>query len=513
MDGFSIMIRGGFFGVELNNPFLLYYAANEFKFRLKSSLLLWCYYGSIFLVLLPSLLSFIFSFPPPFGYPELLGPFLFFFLLFFPISLNIFSRERQHFMLDYMVMSSFRFKSLFFSRIVANAFLMILPLIIGFFGVFIFGLSKTNDILSMLLLLFFIPLIIIFFLTWYLLSALILSICELRFPSSMMRVFLYYITILAVIIVLLIITLFDMNFIIVDVFFATALFANLPFSFFVLIVICAIILLLLSEVMTRLITLVIKSVTSGGHNLTIDLDPSSDFYALIESIKSSRLVNWQYSLPLFNFLPYLILYVASPDTSLIVTIGIKFFCFHFVFILLFAFLTIFPRITAEKEYKMEEMILTRISAYRYFFDKVLLLIKPIFLNSLVAVIAIIFFFRPESSSFLPLVVNLFFRSLYFVAILIFIWRLFPVKDLLQSAVLSIFGLEILGLMGSIFLFPGVEFFLISFSPILSSLIVSNFISDPKAADILFFVLWTNIIFAFIFFLGSIILIKSEIRYD
>ena len=129
------------------------------------------------------------------------------------------------------------------------------------------------------------------------------------------------------------------------------------------------------------------------------------------------------------------------------------------------------------------------------------------------VAAIIIFFRPDFSFFLPLVINLFFRSLYFVAILIFLWRFFPAKDLLQSSLLSIFGLEVLGLLVSIFLLPDIEYLWIVFSPILSSLHLALYISNPAAMDIIFFSLGVNIFMAVIFYLASIVLIKSEIRFD
>ena len=151
--------------------------------------------------------------------------------------------------------------------------------------------------------------------------------------------------------------------------------------------------------------------------------------------------------------------------------------------------------------------------YQYFFDKLWMLLKPLFLNLFVVVSAVIVFFRPDSSIFFPLLVNFLFRSLYFISILLFIWRLFPAKDLLQSAFLTIFGLEILGYMVSSFLFPDGEIFLIVFSPILSSLILFGVISDPNAADVLYIVTMFSLALSCIFLLASVVLIKSEIRYE
>jgi hypothetical protein len=102
------------------------------------------------------------------------------------------------------------------------------------------------------------------------------------------------------------------------------------------------------------------------------------------------------------------------------------------------------------------------------------------------------------------------RAVYLVSILIFIWRYYSSKDLLQSALITIFGLEVVGILLANFLFPP---FFAAFSPILSCLVIAGLIIDPKGLTALQTASGMNIIIIISLVLASIILIKSEIRYE
>jgi hypothetical protein len=170
-------------------------------------------------------------------------------------------------------------------------------------------------------------------------------------------------------------------------------------------------------------------------------------------------------------------------------------------------------VVVEKEYNMEEMILARISAYHYFVLKGKSLLKPILLNFMISFGTLILFYRSQLPFFFPLAFNLFFRAIYFVAVLMFVWRIFPPNNLLQSTVLSIFGLEIVGILVSSFLFPDVIYLQMLFAPIISSLYLTHYISVSDAMEAISFLLLVNIFLAFTFFLAALVLTKSEIRYE
>ena len=112
------------------------------------------------------------------------------------------------------------------------------------------------------------------------------------------------------------------------------------------------------------------------------------------------------------------------------------------------------------------------------------------------------------------------RAFYFVSVIIFIWRLFPTKNLLQSTLFSIIGLEVLGFLAIGLIVP-LDIVLYSpifsiYSPILSSLLISQIMIGPNVENYInstFFAVWMNLAIAIVLFLGSLILIKSEVRFE
>ncbi len=499
---------------NLPSPFFHYCTVHEIKIRLKSSLLLWCYYGCIFLILLPSFLYFIFSYSFSPVSSKLLGLLLFLFLLFFPINLDLFSRERQVSMLDYLVISPTQFKTLYFARSFANAILMILPPLGGFLGVFLIEKLSGNRLSPLFFSPFFLLLLFLFFFDWFLISVLTLGVSENYYPSSIFRTIIYYLTILTVFFVLLILDLYDFQFLISPVLLGRSLFADFPLSFLVLLILSFILLFSVYKVITHICQKTVIEVMKGGQQMKSgNFHTSSNFYLKLLNLTSTQTPTWQQSLLLLNCLPYVLVYILFDDSFSSIMFVVYLFCIHFITILLIGLFTIFPKIVMEKEYNMEEMILARISAYRYFSLKVTSLLRPILLNFLFSFGALVIFFRSETSTFFPLAVNLLFRAIYFVAVLLLIWRIFPVKNLLQSTVLSIFGIEIVGILVSIFLFPGVDYLLILFSPILSSLLLAAYISTPDAQEVISFSLQANIVLAITFYLASLVLTKSEISYS
>ena len=137
---------------------------------------------------------------------------------------------------------------------------------------------------------------------------------------------------------------------------------------------------------------------------------------------------------------------------------------------------VFPRITIEKEFNMEEMMLSRITTNEYFFQRVFLLLRNIFFPLIIAMITITILSGP-SIFFSPVLFLLVLRVFYFVSVIVLLWRLFPVKNLLQSILLSLIGLEFLVMITSL-IFPPI-FYLLFYSPIISSLMVLILIVDPS----------------------------------
>ncbi|MFX1506885.1 MAG: hypothetical protein ACFFDC_12345, partial [Promethearchaeota archaeon] len=184
---------------------------------------------------------------------------------------------------------------------------------------------------------------------------------------------------------------------------------------------------------------------------------------------------------------------------------------------LYVLFIVFPRITLEKEFNMEELLLSRISAYEYIFPRVFLLLRTIFFPLVAALITIILL----SGSFisfiglLPSLSLLVLYVFYFISIIIFLWRLFPAKNLLQMILFSLIGYDLFIILVTSFIFEPFKFLLLC-SPITSCLTATSLLTSKNNEDYFnTIVLSLGLVLSstIALFLGSIILIKSEIRYD
>ena len=508
-------------GEALLQSTMSYYITNEIRVRLKTSLLLWCYYGSVFSISIPNMFTTIF-FNRLELYHTLPSIFLFIMLFFFPLNLDIFSRESQLNMLDYLVMSSTRFNTIYVARVIANALLMICPMTIGFLSIFIgqFFVTDFLDVfISTPLFLGYLLIISMFFLSWFLIATIILSIIELKYPDSTFRVILYYFGLIIMIgSFILLNRLLNASSIIIGVLLGQKLFENLFLSFIEIIISCVVTQLFLSLVITRRTALVERKIDQEMQSGK--LLPRFSFYALLEAERSINSSSWRRIVPYFGVIPYLLIFIMLPDKSRIIVFKDNFMVvlgFYFLFILLYVLLIVFPRITIEKEFNMEELLLSRITINQYFFEKVTLLFRSILFPFMVATMVITIISWPSllHSNLVFIFLILVIRAFYFVSVIIFIWRLFPSKNLLQSTLFSIIGLEVLGFLAIRFIIP-LDIVLLIYSPIISSLLISQIIIDPNVGNYInsiFFSIWMNLTIAIVLLLGSLILIKSEVRFE
>ena len=491
-----------------------YYVTNEIRVRLKTSLLLWCYYGSVFAISILNMLVTTF-FNQLELYQTLPSIFLFIMLLFFPLNLDIFSRESQLNMLDYLVMSSTRFNTIYVARVIANALLMICPITVGFLSIFIgqfFITDFLDAFISTPIFLGYLLIISLFFLSWFLIAIIILSIIELKYPDSTFRVILYYFVLIIMIGSLILLNrLLNASSIIIGVLLGQQLFENLFLSFIEIIISCVVTQLFLSLVITRRTELVERKIDQ-------EMQSGFGFYALLErSINSS---SWRRIVPYFGAIPYLLIFLMLPEKPRITVFKENFMVvlgFYFFFILLYVLLIVFPRITIEKEFHMEELLLSRITINQYFFEKVTLLLRSIFFPFILATMVLTILFWPPlfHSNLVFIFPILIIRAFYFVSVIIFFWRLIPSKNLVQTTQFSIIGLEVLGFLVIRSIIPLVPVFSI-YSPILSSLLISQMTIDPNVENYnnsIFFSVWMNLFIAIVLFVGSLILIKSEVRFE
>lgn len=508
-------------GEALLQSTMSYYIINEIRVRLKTSLLLWCYFGSVFTISISNMLVIIF-FNQLELYYTLPSVFLFILLFFFPLNLDIFSRESQLNMLDYLIMNSARFNTIYAARVIANALLMISPITIGFLSIFI-GKFFVTDFLDVFIstpyFLGHLLLTFLFFLSWFMIAIIILSIIELKYPNSTIRAILYYFGLIVVIGSLILLNeLLNTSSIITGALLGQRLFENLFVSFIEIIISCAITQLIISLVITRRLEFVERKIDQEMQRGKSSLKFSA--YTLLEVERSLNSSSWRRIVPYFGAIPYILIFLMLPDKSRLTVFkesSMVVLGFHFFFILLYILLIVFPSIPIEKEFHMEELLLSRIPVNQYFNEKVTLLLRSIFFPFIVATTVIIilswpFFFH---LNFVFIILILIVRAFYFVSILIFIWRLIPSKNLVQTTQFSIIGLEIFGFLAIRFIIPLGNVFLI-YSPIISSLIISQIMKDPKIEkydNIVLFSIWMNVIIAILLFVGSRILIKADVRFE
>ncbi|MFX0087690.1 MAG: hypothetical protein ACFFAU_18715 [Candidatus Hodarchaeota archaeon] len=243
--------------------------------------------------------------------------------------------------------------------------------------------------------------------------------------------------------------------------------------------------------------------------------PKYDLYRFL-----NRKALWEKILLLIGCFLYFYVFIISitfSDSSYLIELFIDVLGFQFFIILLYVLFFVFPQITIEKKFNMEELLLSRISVYHYFFEKLLLLVKSIFYPTLAAIITIIILSRSFAYSLVLIIAFVIVQTLYFVSILLFFWRFFATKSLLQSTFLSILGVEIVGYFISNFLFSpditGYRTTALFFSPLFSSLEMTKLILKSSSDSILYWALWLHLILSISFYFASVVLLKSEVRFE
>ncbi|MHA2333343.1 MAG: hypothetical protein ACXAEU_15075 [Candidatus Hodarchaeales archaeon] len=470
-----------------------YYITNEMKFRIKTSALLWCYYGTIFILVFPPVLVSVY-FQQVVHYQSLLGSLFFLLLLFFPLNLDIFTRESQLNMLEYLTMSSSGFKIIYVARIIANAILMIIPACLGPLSLFVIKLPSLNSV-SIVLDLVSLFLFCAFFYFWFLVALLVLQIIELKYPDSMVRVVLYMAMIFLIFFLLSPTISLQPAFIITGIITSLKLFENTFFTLlFILIIFFSLLFIMIGYLIIQTVLLLmisrrIEKITEMyGKNVKKSNDSIRSFYSGSHSFQKVlgriRETTWRGFVPYLGIIFYLLIFSLVPDPMQRSDTLVIVYFFHLLVIYVYVLLVVFPRITIEKEFHMEELVLSRISSSRYFIAKSKLLMYSISKPLLIPTILLIFMV-PDSISLIVAIVSF---VIFGVSFSLFLWRLLPAKNLLQTTLLTVLGIEIMGL-----------FFLYSSSSSMN-IVVGNI------------TVWV-LTLAIISYFSTFVLIKADIRFD
>lgn len=530
---------------------------SEIRIRLKTSILLWCYFSSVFLTFLPNLFSVIFL-RRVINIQSLMDQLFLLFLFFLPLNLDIFTRERHFGMSDYVIMNYKQFKRIFLTRIFANALLMLLPIILGFLFVFL-SVSVFLDLLYSVQFLIYLILCPFFFFSWFFFGVLILSLITLKYSDSLIRFPLFFsllfflfgfffliqeqLHFLSFILgkiggqhpMILVLVQDQINLIsmFLEIFIGHQLYTNIFLTIILLFLLFFTAHFFLPYVLAYQVESLTSDVFLSGldHKIPTHL-PNSKLYRFFNAIGLTKRPLWQKFIPFLSCLVYFILYpiiysVYGSSWLIVPFIGV--FGFHFFFILLYVLLFVFPQITLEKQFNMEELLLSRLSVSRYFLGKFLFLLNQIFSPTLAALLIVIVLSRPSLFMIKLLLLFVVIHSFYFLSLLLFFWRFFQIKSLFQSTFLSLLGIEIVGVFISYFLFSaGKEVtymfktsfipynsLALFFSPLLSCLNLSDWIFRSVVSTEFTFYnsLWLNFILALSFFLVSIVLLKTEVRFE
>lgn len=507
---------------------IIFYLVNEIKVRIKTSVLLWSYYGVMASIFISTIPLGVF-FKQPILYQTLPSKILFIFLLYLPLTFDIFSREYQLNMIDYFTMNSVKFKTIYKVRMISNAFLMVIPILVGFLSIFLLQLLSLN-LLTIPQILAYLLIISLSFFFWFSIAILILSITELKYFTNLSRILIYFAIIVSIISGFSLLNELGKNLSsIPGVILGLTLFENPVISLLTTLIGCVMTQIVILSLLTKIVDLYVNKTEILGQKESLKIQYSSN-YSLVEGLKSVKDLPWKFLLSIISFVPYLLLYIITPDPlqrveSLLVVIS-----YHFLLILIYVLVLRFPLITVEKEFNMEELILSRISSTHYFIEKVkqllVWILSPLILPGfMILILTRPFFFmtinrHPFFICLAQFSILLLIRALYFISILIFIWRLLPAKNLLQSTLLSIFGLEILGIFLFLLLFPPLNsppllIILMIAPPVFSPILSSTSLYYDAITPNIFEEFEILALFALTigFFFGSLLLIKSNIRFD
>jgi len=496
---------------------LSYYITNEIKTRSKTSILLRCYVSCVFLIFLPYFLEIV-LFQRIIQIQSLLNFLFLVFFLFFPLNLDIFSREYHFDMLDHLVMNSEKFKIVYLARIIANGIIMISPIFLGFICILVPVFTLIGLFYSLELLVFFL-IVLLFFFLWYLIFVLVLGIIELNFPDSMIRSILYFSSILGIIGILFF-TYERLNTqpIIIGIFLGQDLFDNLSFALIEISISCLITQLILYFVINKQIDHLIGKVLLKNPKINNDIYSSKyHLYSIRRILGFGNKSLKQKIIPFLGSVALFFFFLSISDSIDSIAIFLNILGVFFFIILLYTLFIVFPRITVEKKYNMEELLLSRISIHFYFLEKLTFLLKSIIYPLLFTFMMLIILVRPSLPDLTLITVFIIVHTFYFVSILLFMWRFFPTKSLLQSTFLSILGFEITGILFLNFLFPtnvsNNQTLNLFFSPIISSLDLSGWVLNPISDIPIWDLTWILLLLSIVFFLGALVLLKSEAHFE
>lgn len=503
------------------NQNIVYFSLIEIKYRFKCSFLLWMYYIGISLVFMTSIsaiffLNIIISINSNLGLSILLT------IIFLPFNLAIFSRETDLDMNDFFIMRIKGFKTVLLTRFFTNIVLMVFPVVLFSTLIMINNLLNGENSIIIGYWFFFMNITSVL-LFWILLGEILLLIVELKIKNSSFRYLLYYIAM----IILILPTLFiDQSFVflynIKEIFIPLKAFNNVPLAFIILITLDIVLFWILAKIVKKRTSTVIERTKTRGLELNVVASNNHSYYSLLESLK----LKWKkkYRLILYFSIP-LICVITNPFyvLGLIVSIG----SFYMAFVN-------FPRITIEKEFKMEEMILSRISASKYFLLKVkslyegiliplstitvLILISQAF-HLLQKILSLTISIEDTVSLFgmFSLLFYFYFKLGYVASLLTFMWRMLPSKDLLNTAVIIILMIDIIG---AIF-YVVISFSLLNnlsllffTSPILSNILL--ILPTAELSSLVSFSADTFFLYAvvsIVFMLASLAMIKTSVQYE
>jgi hypothetical protein len=446
---------------------------------------------------------------------------LFSLIVFFPLNFDIFTRESQLDMLDYLAMNMAKFKTIYKARIFASAILMGIPFIIGSLILSMITLLPSSEF-SLIRIIGEIVIIFLFFCFWFLIALITVSITELKQTATIIRVIPYFVLIIMIFAPLILLNRFMKELSsITGIFLGLTLFENILVSLVTILMGCLVNIMLGKSVIRRRINKIVNSIEIlSQEDGTVKTKHYITYYSVVKTLRSFKSLKWQSSILILSCLPYLLLVIIISDPLMRIRNLLTLQGVHFFFILLYVLLTRFPLIIGEREFNMEELILSRISSSHYFFEKVAQLFYRIVSPLVLPIILILIVSLPlyeSTMKYQPLYICLskfygilFLQSFYFISILLFIWRLFPVKNLLQSSLLSIFGLEALGLFVSQFINPS-SLINPGFSPLLSNLFLFSYIISAPALVLnlalsMLFVLTSSLL------LASLVLVKSLVHF-
>ena len=409
----------------------------EMKFRLSSSLMLFIYYLICLLVSLPTILL-----PSTVQFRgEILYILILLFVLFSSFSSDIFSREIQNNMSEFLLANLVGFRRTFYTRLVTNFILISSPIYIILFFYdflylrFILSLNTFFSFISCIFLLYF----------WFLLSMMIFLLLDILFKNAILRIIIYFQIIGFIIIILSIFS----NFIYP---FKTILGYNLFYDpiFSLLVTITPI--LLFQKLFSSLLSFRLKRFRQKSDNMKRNQFSNNKIKFIHTAgkyvkklINSTKIISKRSRLLKIALL--LIMYLIAMMFNIIYIILYVHVLITFIYLLLF----VLPSVIAEKQFNMEEMILAVITTEEYYIKKLKLLLYPSILSLspiilVLVIVGILCVFLANFYAFSVILLFLIFtiaHIFYLVSIILLNWRMLPMKNLYQNSLISIIFLDLL----------------------------------------------------------------------